>query len=161
MSAEPYLSRSGNDMSIPRLVLCHWWTNGQGTQIEARDTQADLLSLERIGKKTAESLLAEIEKSKTLPLNRLLFGLGIRFVGERTAQILAEEFGSMDVLMSASTEEFERVNEVGPRISQSIREFFDEERNRALIEKLRVAGLTPVAPTGVTLPPRTAARAAA
>jgi hypothetical protein len=74
MSAEPYLSRSGNDMSIPRLVLCHWWTNGQGTQIEARDTQADLLSLERIGKKTAESLLAEIEKSKTLPLNRLLFG---------------------------------------------------------------------------------------
>jgi hypothetical protein len=140
MSAEPYLSRSGNDMSIPRLVLCHWWTNGQGTQIEARDTQADLLSLERIGKKTAESLLAEIEKSKTLPLNRLLFGLGIRFVGERTAQILAEEFGSIDVLISASTEEFERVNEVGLRISQSIREFFNEERNRALIEKLRVAG---------------------
>jgi NAD-dependent DNA ligase len=51
----------------------------QGTQIEARDTQADLLSLERIGKKTAESLLAEIEKSKTLPLNRLLFGLSVRF----------------------------------------------------------------------------------
>jgi hypothetical protein len=74
MSAEPYLSRSENDTSIPRLVLCHWWTNGQGTQIEARDTQADLLSLERIGKKTAESLLAEIPKSKTLPLNRLLFG---------------------------------------------------------------------------------------
>lgn len=122
------------------MVLCHWWTNGQGTQIEARDTQADLLSLERIGKKTAESLLAEIEKSKTLPLNRLLFGLGIRFVGERTPQILAEEFGSIDVLISASTEEFERVNEVGLRISQSIREFFNEERNRALIEKLRVAG---------------------
>lgn len=77
MSAEPYLSRSGSHMSIPRLVLCHWWTNGQGTQIEARDTQADLVSLERIGKKTAESLLAEIEKSKTLPLNRLLFGLTV------------------------------------------------------------------------------------
>ena len=100
MSGEPYLSRYGNDMRIPRLVLCHWWTNGQGTQIEAGDTQADLLSLERIGKKIAESLLAEIEKSKTLPLNRLLFGLGIRFVDERTAQILAEEFGSMDVLMA-------------------------------------------------------------
>jgi DNA ligase (NAD+) len=104
-------------------------------------TEEQLLSLERIGKKTADSLLAEIEKSKSLPLNRVLFGLGIRFVGERTAQLLAEEFGSMDVLMAASIEELERVNEVGPRVAQAIREFFDEEKNRALIEKLRAAGL--------------------
>jgi len=105
-------------------------------------TEEQLLSLERIGKKTADSLLAEIEKSKSLPLNRVLFGLGIRFVGERTAQLLAEEFGSMDALMAASTEELERVNEVGPRVAQAIREFFDEEKNRALIEKLRAARLT-------------------
>ena len=104
-------------------------------------TEEQLLSLERIGKKTADSLLAEIEKSKSLPLNRVLFGLGIRFVGERTAQLLAEEFGSMDDLMAASTEELERVNEVGPRVAQAIREFFDEEKNRALIDKLRAAGL--------------------
>jgi DNA ligase (NAD+) len=104
-------------------------------------TEEQLLSLERIGKKTADSLLAEIEKSKSLPLNRVLFGLGIRFVGERTAQLLAEEFGSMDDLMAASAEELERVNEVGPRVAQAIREFFDEEKNRALIEKLRSAGL--------------------
>jgi len=78
--------------------------------------EEQLLSLERIGKKTADSLLAEIEKSKSLPLNRVLFGLGIRFVGERTAQLLAEEFGSMDALMAASTEDLERVNEVGPRV---------------------------------------------
>jgi len=104
-------------------------------------TEEQLLSLERIGKKTADSLLAEIEKSKSLPLNRVLFGLGIRFVGERTAQLLAEEFGSMDALMAASAEELERVNEVGPRVAQAIREFFDEEKNRALIEKLRSAGL--------------------
>ncbi|MBV8629476.1 MAG: NAD-dependent DNA ligase LigA, partial [Silvibacterium sp.] len=105
-------------------------------------TEEQLLSLERIGKKTADSLLAEIEKSKLAPLNRVLFGLGIRFVGERTAQLLAEEFGSMDALMAASAEELERVNEVGPRVAQAIREFFDEEKNRALIEKLRAAGLT-------------------
>jgi DNA ligase (NAD+) len=101
-----------------------------------------LLSLERIGKKTAETLLAEIEKSKQNPLNRVLFGLGIRFIGERTAQLLAEEFGSIDALMAASAEELERVNEVGPRVAQAIREFFDEAKNRALVERLRKAGLT-------------------
>jgi DNA ligase (NAD+) len=101
-----------------------------------------LLSLERIGEKTARTLLKEIEQSKKAPLNRVLYGLGIRFVGERTAQLLAEEFGSMDALMAASQEELERVNEVGPRVSQAIREFFDEEKNRQLIEHLREAGLT-------------------
>jgi len=104
--------------------------------------EAALLSLERIGEKTARTLLKEIEQSKKAPLNRVLYGLGIRFVGERTAQLLAEEFGSMDALMSASQEELERVNEVGPRVSQAIREFFDEEKNRQLIEHLREAGLT-------------------
>ena len=105
-------------------------------------TEEQLLSLERIGQKTADALLAEIEKSKSAPLNRVLFGLGIRFVGEKTAQLLAEEFGSMDALMAASLEELERVNEVGPRVSEAIREFFEEAKNRELIEKLRAAGLT-------------------
>jgi len=104
--------------------------------------EASLLSLERIGKKSADSLLAEIAASKKAPLNRVLFGLGIRFVGERTAQLLAEEFGSMDALMSATAEELERVNEVGPRVAAAIREFFDEARNVELVEKLRAAGLT-------------------
>jgi DNA ligase (NAD+) len=107
--------------------------------------EAKLLSLERIGKKTAHALLAEIEKSRKAPLYRVLFGLGIRFVGERTAELLAEEFGSMDALIDASVdvsgEELERVNEVGPRVSESIREFFSEEPNRALVEALRAAGL--------------------
>jgi DNA ligase (NAD+) len=105
-------------------------------------TEEQLLSLERIGKKTADALLAEIEKSKAAPLQRVLFGLGISMVGERTAQLLAEEFGSMDSLMDASADELERVNEVGPRVSQAIREFFDEKKNLELIEKLRAAGLT-------------------
>jgi DNA ligase (NAD+) len=105
-------------------------------------TEEQLLDLERIGKKTAQSLLAEIEASKKLPLNRVLFGLGIRFVGERTAQLLAEAFGSMDALMAASQEELEKVNEVGPRVAEAIAEFFAEEKNRQLVEKLRQAGLT-------------------
>jgi DNA ligase (NAD+) len=94
------------------------------------------------GPKERKDLLAEIEKSKSAPLNRVLFGLGISMVGERTAQLLAEEFGSMDALMAASADELERVNEVGPRVSQAIRAFFDEEKNCTLIEKLRAAGLT-------------------
>lgn len=105
-------------------------------------TEEQLLSLERIGKKSADTLLKEIDGSKRNPLNRVLFGLGIRFIGERTAQLLAEEFGSMDALMAASAEDLERVNEVGPRVAQAIREFFDEAKNRELVERLRAAGLT-------------------
>ena len=103
--------------------------------------EAALFSLDRIGEKTAQSLLQEIARSKQAPLDRVLLGLGIRFVGERTAQFLADAFGSMDRLMQASTEELERVQEIGPRISMSIQEFFQVPANRELIEKLRQAGL--------------------
>uniref|UniRef100_A0A7V4XR07 DNA ligase n=1 Tax=Acidobacterium capsulatum TaxID=33075 RepID=A0A7V4XR07_9BACT len=104
-------------------------------------TEEQLVSLERMGKKSATALLGEIDKSRQAPLDRVLFGLGIRFVGERTAQALAEEYGSMDALMQATREELERVNDVGPRVSEAIREFFDEPRNRDLVERLRDAGL--------------------
>ena len=102
----------------------------------------DLLQLERMGEKSAENVLAEIEDSKRLPLERVIYGLGIRFVGERTAQFLAEHFGSLDAVMKASAEELEEVNEVGPRIAESIVEFFGDEHNRKLIGDLRKAGLT-------------------
>jgi DNA ligase (NAD+) len=105
-------------------------------------TKDDLLSLERMGEKSAENVLGEVEASKKLPLERVIYGLGIRFVGERTAQFLAEHLGSMDALMNASEEELQQVNEVGPRIAQSIAEFFQEPRNRELVERLRKAGLT-------------------
>jgi DNA ligase (NAD+) len=105
-------------------------------------TGEKLLTLERIGQKTADSLIAEIERSKKAPLDRVLFGLGIRFVGERTAQLLADAFGSMDALLTATPEELERVQEVGPRVAAAVHEFFAEERNRKLIERLRSAGLT-------------------
>ena len=105
-------------------------------------TSDKLLTLERIGQKTADALIAEIEQTKKAPLDRVLFGLGIRFVGERTAQLLADAFGSMDALLTAMTEELERVQEVGPRVAAAVHEFFAEERNRELIERLRKAGLT-------------------
>jgi DNA ligase (NAD+) len=105
-------------------------------------TKADLLQLERMGDKSAQNVLDEIEASKKLALERVIFGLGIRFVGERTAQFLAEHYGSMDALMNASEEELQDVNEVGPRIAQSIAEFFQEPKNRELVERLRKAGLT-------------------
>jgi len=104
-------------------------------------TEADLLKLERMGKKSADNILREIENSKRLPLERVIYGLGIRFVGERTAQFLAEHFGSIDTLMSASEEELQEVNEIGPSVSASIREFFDEPKNVALVERLGEAGL--------------------
>jgi DNA ligase (NAD+) len=107
-----------------------------------RLTKDDLLKLERMGEKSAENVLEEIAASKSLPLERVIYGLGIRFVGERTAQFLAEHFGSLDAIMKASAEELEEVNEVGPRIAESIVEFFADEHNRKLVSDLRKAGLT-------------------
>ncbi len=104
--------------------------------------QDDLLQLERMGEKSADNVLAEIEASKKLPLERVIYGLGIRMVGERTAQFLAEHFGSLDAIMNAKAEELEEVNEVGPRIAESIVEFFSDEHNRKLVNDLRKAGLT-------------------
>jgi DNA ligase (NAD+) len=98
----------------------------------------DLLKLERVGDKSAENLLAEIQQSRKLPLERVIYGLGIRFVGERTAEFLAEHFGSMEALMNASQndDELQEVNEVGPRVAAAIHEFFAEPRNRKLVERL-------------------------
>jgi DNA ligase (NAD+) len=105
-------------------------------------TKADLLKLERMGDKSAQNVLNEIERSKKLPLERVIYGLGIRFVGERTAQFLAEHFGDMDALVKASEEELRQVEEVGPRIAKSIVEFFAEPKNRELVDELCAAGLT-------------------
>ncbi len=107
-----------------------------------RLTKDDLLKLERMGEKSAENVLKEIADSKKLPLERVIYGLGIRFVGERTAQFLAEHFGSLDEIMKATAEQLEEVNEVGPRIAESIVEFFADEHNRKLVNDLKKAGLT-------------------
>jgi DNA ligase (NAD+) len=105
-------------------------------------TKDNLLSLERMGDKSVQNILDEIENSKKLPMERMIYGLGIRMVGERTAQFLAEHFGSMEALESAGVEELQDVNEVGPRIAESIVEFFSIAANRKLVDRLREAGLT-------------------
>jgi DNA ligase (NAD+) len=101
-----------------------------------------LMDLERMGQKSAEKVLRNIDASRKQPLPRVLNGLGIPFVGERTAQILAETFGSLDVIAAADEETLQQADEVGPKVSQSIRQFFHEPRNRELVERLRQAALT-------------------
>src|SRR5580704_13227761 len=105
-------------------------------------TLEQLLSLDRMGQKSAEKVLKNIEASRKQPLPRVLNGLGIPFVGERTAQILAETFGSLDAILEADEEGLRQAEEVGPKVSASIRKFFHEPRNRELVERLRKAGLT-------------------
>ena len=107
-----------------------------------RLTKDDLLQLERMGEKSAQNVIDEINASRKLPLERVIYGLGIRFVGERTAEFLAQHFGSLDAMMQASVEELQEVNEVGPRVAQSIYDFFQEPKNRELVKRLREAGLT-------------------
>jgi DNA ligase (NAD+) len=103
-----------------------------------RDT---LAALERMGEKSADNLMRQIGKSRELPLHRLLYGLGIRFVGERTAQQIARHFGDLDRLAAAGEEALLEVEDVGPAVAASLLAFFAGEANRALLERLRRAGL--------------------
>ena len=99
--------------------------------------------LERRAEKSAQNLLDEIAASKQNDLARLIYALGIRFIGERTAQLLAEHFGSMEELAAATEEQLTAVAEVGPKVAASIVEFFSERANRRVIERLREAGVDP------------------
>src|SRR5207249_10851972 len=90
---------------------------------------SQLEDLERMGRKSAENLLREIDASRSLEFWRLLFGLGIRHVGERTAQILARHFGSIERLEQASQEELEQVHEIGPKLAESIYRFLKQPEN--------------------------------
>jgi DNA ligase (NAD+) len=105
-------------------------------------TKDQLLTLERIGEKTADSLLAQIEHSKAAPLNRVLLGLGIRHVGERTAQALAEHFGNIDDIIHADIPTLTAINDIGPKVALTIHDFFANERNLTLVQRLKDLGLT-------------------
>ncbi|MFY9753858.1 MAG: NAD-dependent DNA ligase LigA [Candidatus Acidiferrales bacterium] len=100
-----------------------------------------LANLDRMAEKSAQNLLDEIAASKKSPLARLIYALGIRFVGERTGQLLAAHFGSLEQIAKASIEELTEVHEIGPKVAEGVAEFFSEPANRKLIEHLRAAGV--------------------
>ena len=100
-----------------------------------------LAELDRMGRKSAANVIRNIEKSKQNPLPRVINALGIRFVGERTALFLAEEFGDLDKIAAAHVDELQKAEEVGPKVAESIYQFFREPRNQDLMERLRSAGL--------------------
>jgi DNA ligase (NAD+) len=104
-------------------------------------TVEKLLQLERMGEKSAGNIVRNIENSKKNSLPRVLNALGIRFVGERTAVFLAEAFGSMDHIAASYVEELQQAEEVGPKVAESVFQFFREPRNQELVDRLRAAGL--------------------
>lgn len=113
--------------------------------VEPREPASERARPRKLGK-VGHNLVAQIDRSRKAELWRLLHGLGIRHVGERGAQALARAYGTMDRLMAASVEELQQVPDVGPVMAASVRAFFDEPRNRRLVERLRDAGVSMGAP---------------
>jgi DNA ligase (NAD+) len=109
-------------------------------------TQERLENIDRMAEKSAANLIAQIERSKTRDFWRLIYGLGIRHVGERGAQALAGAFGTMDALMAASREQLQAVSDIGPVVAAAVREYLDQPQNQALIKELAAAGLKMEAP---------------
>ena len=108
-----------------------------------KDKRDELVNLEKMGEKSADNILAAIEKSKKRPLSRIIFALGIRHVGSETAEILANEFRTIDTLAHATVEELEQIDTIGPKIAESIVAFFQQDDNKNIIERLRKAKVFP------------------
>ncbi|RMD49784.1 MAG: NAD-dependent DNA ligase LigA [Ignavibacteria bacterium] len=106
-----------------------------------KESRDKLISIERLGEKSVDNLLSAIEKSKSQPFRRVLFALGIRYVGAGTARKLVDHFRSIDILMNASKDDLEAVPDVGPSVSESLIEYFKDERNRNIIAELKNIGL--------------------
>jgi DNA ligase (NAD+) len=106
-----------------------------------KEHRAELTEMERFGDKSIDNILLAIEESKKKPFDKVLFGLGIRHVGERVAKILADSFQSYSNLAAAPVDEIQSINEIGPKIANSVHAFISDKKNSALIEKLRNAGL--------------------
>lgn len=139
-----FASRNGMEIdglgpAIIDQLLKHGLIKDAGDLYTLRKEQ--LLKLERMGSRSADNLLKAIDASRNRPLRHLIRALGIRFVGDRVAEILAERFGSLEALAAATPEELERIPEIGPKIAASVHAFFRQDQTRALIEKLQAAGV--------------------
>jgi DNA ligase (NAD+) len=117
-------------------------TTGQLANLTSSSIRSDGREIQRrFGEKNAAKVVAQIERSRSNELWRLIYGLGIRHVGERAAQVLAQAFWSMDALAAATTEQLQQTPEIGPVLAESVRTWMDEPRNRQLLERLRAAGV--------------------
>jgi DNA ligase (NAD+) len=144
-----YASRGAMDIEGLGDVLAEQLTAGEFVSdiADLYDLDLDtLLTVPRMGKKSASNVLAAIERSKQRGLARLLNGLGIRFVGEQTAAILASDFGSIDAIEAAAEEELQSSEGIGPEVAASVRLFFAQRANVKMIERLRKAGVVVTAP---------------
>ena len=111
-----------------------------------KDRRDELIVLEKLGEKSTDKILAAIEKSQKRPLGRIIFALGIRHVGSETAEILADEFRTIDALAQATADELEEIPTIGPRIAESIIAFFQQDDNQDILRRLQNAGVFPDAP---------------
>ncbi len=109
-----------------------------------KDWREELIGLDRMGEQSVANLLGAIEEAKSRPLNRLIYGLGIRFVGDRTAGDLAREFGSLDAFRHAGYDEILAVPDIGPRIASELEEWLEDEENQRVIDDLLAVGVTPI-----------------
>ncbi len=141
---EHYVSRKAMDMaSVGGETAELFYNNGLAKDIsDFYDLKKeDILPLERMAEKSAQNIIDAIEESKKIPFEKVLYAIGIRHVGETVAKKLAKRFQSIDNLMSASLEELENVEDIGNKIAQSIQEYFAEEKNQIMIQRLKDAGV--------------------
>ncbi len=141
---EHFVSRKAMDIeSLGAETLGMLWQQGLVHDVaDLYDLKAsDLALLPRLGDKSAENIVAGIRASLQVPFYRVLFALGIRFVGETTAKYIASSLGSMDAVMNATAEQLSQAEEVGPKVAEAIIEYFTDEDNRRIVERLRAAGL--------------------
>ena len=126
---------------IISMLLDNNFISDAGDLYLLKDRREELVNIERMGEKSVNNLLNSIENSKANSLDRLIFALGIRMIGQRASKLLSEAFENIDEIMGATYEELISVNEIGEKMAKSIVTFFKEERNTALVEKLRNLGV--------------------
>lgn len=142
---EHFISRNAMDINAGEKIIDQLVTNGFIHNIAdlylLKDKRDGLLQLERWGEKSADNLLESIEKSKSKQLDKLIYALGIRFIGEGASKILAKHFKSLDSLAAATKEQLTSVFEIGDKMAESIVQFFADEKQKSIIESLRASGI--------------------